>query len=164
MELRTADMQASLEELATRLLDQKASLAVAESCTGGLLGAACTGSAGASRWFLGGTIAYANTVKESQLGIPAALITRYGAVSEAVACRMADGVRRRLDASYSVGVTGVAGPDGGTPDKPVGLVWIATASMTDCDARAYHFSGRRDEIRQQAVLAALAQLLERVRA
>ncbi|MGA1206329.1 MAG: CinA family protein [Gammaproteobacteria bacterium] len=159
-----AELHVSVERVATQLSDRDESLAVAESCTGGLLGAVCTQPAGASRWFLGGIIAYANAVKHAQLGISLALIDQVGAVSEPVACQMADGVRRRFDASYGIGITGIAGPEGGTPGKPVGLVWIATASRSGQDARAYQFSGDRDTVRQQAVAAALEQLLECMRA
>lgn len=136
-------------------------LAVAESCTGGLLGARVTSIPGSSDVFMGGIIAYDNAVKEGQLGVAAATLAAHGAVSEAVAREMAAGVRARLGTQVGVGITGIAGPDGGTPDKPVGLVWIAV----DVDGEVRTFGGRligdRAEVRFRATQGAL-ELIRRV--
>lgn len=129
-------------------------LAVAESCTGGMLGERLTSIPGSSDVFLGGVIAYHNDVKKSALGVRAEDIERYGAVSEEVALQMAAGVREKMRAGVGVSVTGIAGPGGGTPEKPVGLVWIAVHG-SEAKARRFHVGGDRAEIRQRAAQAAL---------
>jgi len=129
-------------------------LAVAESCTGGMLGERITSIPGSSDVFLGGVIAYHNEVKRSLLGVRAEAIERSGAVSEEVVLQMASGVRERLGADVGVAVTGIAGPAGGTPEKPVGLVWIAVHA-SEVKARRFHVGGDRAEIRQRAAQAAL---------
>jgi nicotinamide-nucleotide amidase len=129
-------------------------LAVAESCTGGMLGERITSVPGSSDVFLGGIIAYHNDVKVKALGVRAEDIERYGAVSEQVALQMASGVRERMAADVGVSVTGIAGPGGGTPDKPVGLVWISVHG-SDAKARRFQVGGDRAEIRQRAAQAAL---------
>ncbi|HZI27584.1 MAG TPA: competence/damage-inducible protein A [Gemmatimonadaceae bacterium] len=130
-------------------------IAVAESCTGGLLAARFTSISGSSKAFLGGVIAYDNQVKIEQLGVDSELIDRVGAVSEEVAREMASGARRLMHSNIGVGITGIAGPDGGTPDKPVGLVWI----VVDVDGNSASYGGRfigdRAEIRFRATQAAL---------
>lgn len=130
-------------------------IAVAESCTGGGLGARLTAVPGSSRSVLGGTIAYANAVKIRELGVPAAVIESDGAVSKAVALAMASGVRTRFGSTIGFGITGVAGPDGGTPEKPVGTVWVAVD--IDGEARAVRamLPGDRREIRYRAAQLAL---------
>jgi len=129
-------------------------LAVAESCTGGMLGERITSIPGSSDVFLGGIIAYHNEVKLNALGVRPEDIERFGAVSEQVALQMASGVRERMGADVGVSVTGIAGPGGGTPDKPVGLVWISVDG-TEAKARRLHVFGDRAEIRQRAAQAAL---------
>ena len=129
-------------------------LAVAESCTGGMLGERITSIPGSSEVFLGGVIAYHNDLKKQLLGVRAEDLERYGAVSEEVALQMAVGVRKNLGADVGVSVTGIAGPGGGTPEKPVGLVWIAV-NGSDAKARRFHVVGDRAEIRQRAAQAAL---------
>jgi nicotinamide-nucleotide amidase len=129
-------------------------LAVAESCTGGLLGERLTSIPGSSDVFLGGVIAYHNDVKRSLLGVRDKDIAQFGAVSEEVALQMASGVRERLGAGVGVSVTGIAGPSGGTAEKPVGLVWIAVHA-SELKARRFHVGGDRAEIRQRAAQAAL---------
>ena len=129
-------------------------LAVAESCTGGLLGERLTNIPGSSDVFLGGVIAYHNEVKRSLLGVRSEAIERVGAVSEEVAIQMATAIRDRLGADVGVSVTGIAGPGGGTPEKPVGLVWIAVHA-SEVKARRFHVVGDRTEIRQRAAQAAL---------
>lgn len=130
-------------------------LAVAESCTGGLLGARVTAVPGASDTFMGGIIAYDNAVKQAQLGVAAETLAVHGAVSESVAREMAAGVRVRLGTAIGVGITGVAGPDGGTPEKPVGLVWIAVDVSGDARTFGARLIGDRAEIRYRATQAAL---------
>ncbi len=129
-------------------------LAVAESCTGGMLGERLTSVPGSSDVFLGGVIAYHNDVKRNVLGVRAEDIEHYGAVSEQVALQMASGVREKLRADVGVSVTGIAGPGGGTAEKPVGLVWVAVHA-SEVKARRFHVGGDRAEIRQRAAQAAL---------
>ena len=129
-------------------------LAVAESCTGGLLGERLTNIPGSSDVFLGGVIAYHNDVKRDALGVRREDLEAHGAVSEQVALQMASGVKERLKSAIGISLTGIAGPGGGTPDKPVGLVWIAV-HFRDARARRFHVGGDRTEIRQRAAQAAL---------
>ena len=150
-------------DLASVVLDQCRSaglkLAVAESCTGGLLGERITNIPGSSAVFLGGVIAYHNDVKRDALGVREEDLRRYGAVSEEVSVQMAAGVRARSGADIGIAVTGVAGPGGGTREKPVGLVWIAlNVSGSEAKARRFHLPGDRIEIRQRAAQAALEML------
>ncbi len=130
-------------------------IAVAESCTGGLLGARLTEIPGSSRVLLGGVIAYSNGVKEQELGVSADDIEQFGAVSEQVAVQMARGVRGMIGATIGVGITGIAGPDGGTPDKPVGTVWIAIDVRGETTARVAIYIGDRAEIRHRATQVAM---------
>lgn len=136
------------------LRDRGWRIAVAESCTGGMLLGRLTEVAGSSAWVLGGVVAYANAVKTVMLGVPASVIEAHGAVSEPVAVAMADGVRTRLGAEIGVSVTGIAGPAGGTPAKPVGTVVIAVSSAAS-GVRAFAFTGDRDTIRRHSTAAAL---------
>jgi len=129
-------------------------LAVAESCTGGMLGARITAIPGSSDVFIGGVLAYENSAKIEMLGVEQADIEEHGAVSEAVAATMAQGVRRRLSADIGISITGIAGPGGGTPDKPVGTVWIALDGRAS-GTRGLRFIGDRAEIRQRSAQAAL---------
>ena len=129
-------------------------LVVAESCTGGLIGERITNIPGSSDIFLGGVIAYDNAVKVQVLGVDPQTLRRFGAVSEEVALEMAVGAKRQLNADIAISVTGIAGPGGGTPEKPVGLVWIAT-DIKEAKARRFHLIGDRTEIRQRAAQAAL---------
>jgi nicotinamide-nucleotide amidase len=138
-----------------------ARLAVAESCTGGLLAARLTAIPGASTTFLGGVVAYDNGVKTRELGVPAALLANHGAVSEPVVRAMAAGARERFAAEAAVAVSGIAGPDGGTPDKPVGTVWLAAAHRDVERAVRLGLPGDRAEVRARAAQAAL-DLLRRV--
>ena len=148
-----------VEATASRLLAREQRLAVAESCTGGLLAAQLTARAGASRWFERGFVVYSNAAKQDLLGVKAATLEQHGAVSEAVVREMVEGALVRSNAQWAVAITGIAGPDGGTPDKPVGTVWIAWAGPGALERCQQHrFSGSRESVRQQAVQAALARL------
>jgi len=134
-------------------------LATAESCTGGLLASTLTDTPGSSDWFAGSVVAYANRVKEKLLGVDPALIREHGAVSEPVVLAMARGVLAAVGADISVAISGIAGPSGGTPDKPVGTVWMAWAWPSGTRARLYTFNGTREAVKAQAVMAALNGLL-----
>jgi nicotinamide-nucleotide amidase len=153
-------------DLAALVLEQARArgirLAVAESCTGGLLGARLTDIPGSSDVFVGGVIAYDNAAKVELLGVPAALLAEHGAVSEPVARRMAEGVAQRFGVAAAISVTGIAGPGGGTPGKPVGTVWIGCALGEVSDTRRILFPGTRQEIRARAVQAALHLLYRRL--
>jgi PncC family amidohydrolase len=144
--------------VAAGLLARGQTVAAAESCTGGLLCAALTSLPGSSAYFLGGVVGYANDVKRSALGVPAAVLARKGAVSAECALRMAAGVRRRLGADVGVAITGIAGPGGGTRSKPVGLVFVGVAAGGRCRARRFRFRGGRARVRRAACLAALGML------
>jgi nicotinamide-nucleotide amidase len=133
-------------------------LAVAESCTGGLLAARLTDVPGSSAFFERGFVTYSNRAKTEELGVPAELVARTGAVSEEVAAAMAAGVRRVAGTHWGVGITGIAGPDGGTPDKPVGLVHVAVEGPEGLRARRLHLFGERVRVRQQAAQVALEML------
>ena len=146
--------------VAQQLRERQWTLSVAESCTGGSLGARITSIPGVSDVFLGGVIAYHNRIKHALLDVPQELIEEHGAVSAPVAEAMAKGCRLRFDASISVAITGVAGPGGGTPDKPVGLVYLAVASPNAIRVDRFTFSGGRSEIQASAVDMALQLLLE----
>lgn len=156
-----ADLNALSEAVGTLLRERAQVLATAESCTGGWIGKLLTDIPGSSAWFAGGAVTYSNASKQASLGVAAVTLDQHGAVSREVALEMAAGVLDRLGASVAVAVTGVAGPSGGTPDKPVGTVWIAWRRR-DGDARAavFRFEGDRDAVRRQAVAAALAGVQE----
>lgn len=130
-------------------------IATAESCTGGLIGAALTREAGSSEFYLGGVVSYANSLKEGLLGVQAATLQAVGAVSAEVAEEMAAGILGRSGADIAISVTGLAGPDGGSDLKPVGLVYIGFASAQGVEARKFQFYGGRETIRQLSVTAAL---------
>jgi len=142
------------DELARRGL----TLAVAESCTGGLIAERITRVAGASRYFPGAVVTYSNEQKTALAGVDPDLLTAHGAVSEPVARAMAEGVRRRFGVDYGLGVTGIAGPDGGSADKPVGTVHVAVAGPDDGDHRRFQLPGGRDRVRWQSSQAALEML------
>lgn len=157
-------MRDSVEPLAKELLARGWKLAVAESCTGGGLGARITDTPGSSAYFLGGIIAYDNRVKKDMLGVPEAVFAESGAVSRPSAEAMAAGCLRCFGADVAVSITGIAGPGGGTPGKPVGLVYIAVATGRGELSEEKHFSGDRASVRRQAVDAALRLALAAVRA
>jgi nicotinamide-nucleotide amidase len=151
------------ELVADGLRSAGATLAVAESCTGGLLGARLTARAGSSDYFVGGVISYANDVKAGLLGVPRDSLERFGAVSDEVATAMADGARRATGATYALAITGVAGPDGGTPEKPVGRVHVACSGPRGTRSTRNDFPGDRDTVRQFSTARALHLLLRELR-
>jgi nicotinamide-nucleotide amidase len=155
----------ALVALAERLqgicLGRGLTVALAESCTGGLLAATLTEVPGSSGYFRGGVVAYANDAKEALLDVPHAVLEAHGAVSAQVAMAMAQGARARFAAELSASVTGVAGPDGGSAAKPVGLVYVGLAGDGDTDVRRLQLSGNRAAIREAAARAALEWLVER---
>ncbi|KGM40322.1 damage-inducible protein CinA [Aquabacterium sp. NJ1] len=161
--MNTQDTLTLVQSLAERLLARGAMMATAESCTGGLIAAACTELAGSSAWFERGFVTYSNQAKTELLGVSPALIERHGAVSEEVARAMAEGALQRAAVQVAVSVTGVAGPTGGSVDKPVGTVWIAWAARGEpSTARCCLFKGDRAAVRAQTCQAALAGLMDRL--
>jgi nicotinamide-nucleotide amidase len=153
----------SLEQIVGYWLQMRnATMAVAESCTGGLLGERITSVAGSSRYFAGGAIVYANEVKTELAGVPADMIARHGAVSREVAAALAEGIRYKCGATLGVGITGVAGPGGGSPEKPVGLVFHALASDSGTEVIERNFPGDRSRIRWFASTLALDMIRRRL--
>ena len=145
-----------LEEVVSgALIENRATIAVAESCTGGMLAERLTNVPGSSNYFLGGVVCYSNELKTSLVGVPPELIESKGAVSPEVALALADGIRKRTGATIGVGVTGIAGPGGGSPEKPIGLVHIAISDERGPRERTFRFPGDRDRIRIQATQTAL---------
>ena len=134
-------------------------MAAAESCTGGLIAAACTAVAGSSDWFERGFVTYSNAAKQELLGVPEALIAAHGAVSEEVARSMAQGALRHAPVDLAVAVTGIAGPGGAVPGKPVGTVWLAWATTAGAHAERLQLDGDRAAVRAATVQAALRRLL-----
>jgi nicotinamide-nucleotide amidase len=141
--------------VAGELRGQGLHLAVAESCTGGMLGARITGRPGSSDYFAGGVISYSNQAKMDLLGVPPGMLAQYGAVSEEVAGAMAEGARASLGTDYALSITGIAGPDGGTPQKPVGLVYLGCAGPGGTSVRRNVFPGDRETVRIFSATAAL---------
>jgi competence/damage-inducible protein CinA-like protein len=152
-----------LPQVAARVLATSGlTLSVAESCTGGLLGALVTEVPGSSRYFKGGAIVYSNEEKSRQLGVRAETLAEHGAVSEVVVREMAEGARTRIGTDLAVAISGVAGPDGGTPDKPVGLTWIALAAPQLTVTKKVMFPGSRDQNRTLAAWWSLRMVLDMV--
>ncbi len=144
------------------LLEKKASLSTAESCTGGAIAAMITSVPGSSIYFTGSVIAYSNIIKESILGVDNKLINEYGAVSMQVAEAMASGVREKLNTDYSIATTGIAGPDGGSPEKPVGTVWVAIAGPEGVSSRIFRFGDERARNITRTAYSALNELRKRL--
>jgi nicotinamide-nucleotide amidase len=150
-----------IEEIVGSLLAQRnLTLAVAESCTGGLVGHMITNVPGSSAYFLGGVLAYSNQTKENLLGVNNGTIEKYGAVSQETVLEMADGVRKHVQANIGLSVSGIAGPEGGTPEKPVGLVWIGLSTLDFAKAQSFNFPGNRSEVKQQSAEQALQILYQ----
>ena len=147
-----------VSRLADALLQRRWTMASAESCTGGMIAAACTDLAGSSQWFDRGLVTYSNQAKIDLLGVDESVIARLGAVSEAVARAMASGARTRAHAAVALAVTGVAGPSGGSAEKPVGTVWFAWDIQGAVSAEVRRFDGDRAAVRQQTLRHALEHL------
>lgn len=157
--LATEDI--SLEALAGRLLKQQGkTIATAESCTGGRLAAALNAQSGSSAYYMGSVVAYDNSIKEQVLGVRHDTLLQHGAVSEQTVLQMANGVRILMHTDYAIATSGIAGPTGGTIDKPVGTVWIAWATPTGTDAKCFHFGAARE--REQITLRAVTESLIRL--
>ena len=157
--LATEDI--SLEALAGRLLSQQGmTIATAESCTGGRLAAAINAQSGSSAYYMGSVVAYDNSVKTNILGVSPETLNSEGAVSESTVRQMAEGVRALLRTDYAIATSGIAGPTGGTPDKPVGTVWIAWATPNGTEAQCFHFGAARE--REQITLRAVTEALVRL--
>ena len=152
-------LEANLTQISLRLLARRHLLATAESCTGGMIAAACTDLSGSSQWFERGFVTYSNEAKAEMLGVPLGLIEQHGAVSEPVARAMADGVLAHSRAQVSLAVTGVAGPTGGTEAKPVGTVWFAWCVGGETHSEIQHFAGDRAAVRTATLRYALKRLL-----
>lgn len=159
-----ADIETLVAQLAKFLLARKWMLATAESCTGGLIAAACTEISGSSNWFERGFVTYSNEAKSELLDVDASLIAAHGAVSEPVARAMAQGAVARSRAQAGVAVTGIAGPAGGSADKPVGTVWFGWNVNGVVTAELRRFDGNRADVRAATVRHALAGLIERLSA
>lgn len=161
-------MAGGLVPLAERLqglcLGRGVTVALAESCTGGLIAATLTSVPGSSGYFLGGVVSYSNEAKEGFLDVPAATLAAHGAVSAQVAMAMASGARARFGSTLAAGITGIAGPDGGSDEKPVGLTYLAVADEAGVDVRRFAFGGDRAQNRESGVVAALGWLIERAEA
>ncbi len=143
------------KKLGELLKERGLTIAVAESCTGGLLGNMITDVPGSSAYFRGGIIAYQNDVKQKLLNVPSSVLTAVGAVSEEVARAMANGVRKLLGSDIGVGITGIAGPGGGTPDKPVGLVYIAVEGQHEAECWRFIWDGNRLDNKRSSATAAI---------
>ncbi len=152
-----------VEEVLGRALSARVeTLVTAESCTGGIIGARITSVSGASAWYSGGVVSYDNAVKQRALGVPMEILTAHGAVSAECAAAMAEGVRGRLGATWGLSVTGIAGPGGGTPQKPVGLVYVGIAGPSGTETRELRLHGDRERVRQRAATLALHLLREAI--
>ena len=151
------------EQLISLLKEKDLTVATAESCTGGGIGHRLTAVSGSSAVYMGGIISYTNDVKEKVLNVPSEMLREHGAVSAPTAKAMAEGVRRLLNSDFGVSVTGLAGPTGDGSGKPVGLVYIGIAQSRQTDVQEYLFSGSREEVREQAIQAAIELLLNTVK-
>ncbi|ASJ72466.1 CinA family protein [Granulosicoccus antarcticus] len=164
--IREERFQAQSDELvaglAELLLSRNATMTTAESCTGGLIAGALTAMPGSSAWFAQSVVTYSNEAKQSLLGVAEVVFEEHGAVSEACVLAMARGASERSGSPVAVAVSGVAGPDGGTPDKPVGTVWFGWAIGNAVSAELLHLEGDRRTVREQAVLHALRGTIARI--
>ena len=159
-----ADTDDPLEVILGKLLIAKGqTIATAESCTGGKLASLLNKHAGSSAFYWGSIISYDNSVKEHLLGVPAELIKAHGVVSEEVVRVMAESVRKQLNTNYSVATSGIAGPSGGSKDKPVGTVWIAWATPQGTTAECFHLGKLREQITDRACTKALVGMIEQIR-
>ena len=154
-------MTSDAEAIGRLLVDSGGNVATAESCTGGLIAKYIIEIAGASSWYAGGWVTYSNAMKKSQLGVTEEMLQTYGAVSSQVAEAMCQGARKQSGATVSLSTTGIAGPSGGTAEKPLGTVFVGCETQSKIEVRRFLFSGSRKEVQEQAAVAAL-QLLHEV--
>lgn len=159
-------MDPALKQLSSRvgelLIKTNQTIAAAESCTGGLLSHVLTGVSGSSAYYLGGVVAYSNPIKERLLGVKPETLNAFGAVSESTAREMAEGARQRIKTDIGLSTTGVAGPTGGTPEKPVGLVWIGISLHGRTSAYECHFDADREGVKKLTVEKLLSLLIEEI--
>jgi PncC family amidohydrolase len=158
------ELVALAERLQAICLERSLTVGAAESCTGGLVADAITDISGSSAYFQGSIVAYANEAKMSLLDVPGEVLAAHGAVSAQVARAMADGARRRIGVALAVGVTGIAGPGGGTEDKPVGLTYVAVADEYGVDVKRFTWQGEREANKVASAQAALELLIDRASA
>jgi nicotinamide-nucleotide amidase len=156
------DLEALALRLGRALLVRRWRVSTAESCTGGWIAKTLTDVAGSSQWFDGSVVSYSNDAKANLLGVSQELLEQHGAVSEQVVRAMANGARERFHTELAVAVSGIAGPDGGTPDKPVGTVWFAWATPNGTGASRRVFAGGREGVRRQSVAFAVERLVDLV--
>lgn len=154
-------MELIVKQIHQSLIKKQKTIAVAESCTGGILCDYLTRLSGSSAYFIFGIVAYSNKAKEKNLKIPSSLIAKKGAVSSVVASRLAQNVRKLAKTDFGIGITGIAGPTSGSPEKPIGTVFIAIASRDKRMAKKFHFSGNRPTVRKKAALKSL-ELLKKI--
>ena len=157
------DLQQLTRQVAHILQQRGWMLATVESCTGGWVAKCCTDLAGSSAWFERGFVTYSNQSKQDLVAVRAVTLEQFGAVSEQTVIEMAQGALNRSNADISVSISGIAGPDGGTEEKPVGTVWFAWATKIAATAELHHFSGNRDSVRRQAVATALTGITKNAR-
>lgn len=161
-------MDKELEALSAKigeiLAENGWTISTAESCTGGLLSHVLTGVSGSSSYFIGGVVAYSNRIKESVLGVESNTLMQHGAVSKETALEMAAGIREKFNTDLGLSTTGIAGPTGGTPDKPVGLVWMGISSPAGTTAFEGHFAGGRDGVKNSTVREILTYLIRELQA
>ncbi|KGH14084.1 CinA family protein [Comamonas thiooxydans] len=162
MSTQETNIEELVRQLAARLTEKGWMLATAESCTGGMIAAACTDLAGSSQWFERGFVTYSNEAKTEMLGVPAELIAKHGAVSEEVVRAMAEGAIRHSRAQVSIAVTGIAGPSGGSAEKPVGTVWVGWYCSGALQAMHMHLNGSRSAIRATTVVSSLNVLIDKI--
>ena len=158
------DLQQLTMQVADKLLGLGWLLSTAESCTGGWVAKCCTDIAGSSAWFDRGFVTYSNQAKQNMLNVNAETLAQSGAVSEQTVIEMAQGALINSNANISVSISGIAGPDGGSDEKPVGTVWLAWATEKSAKSELHHFSGDRDAVRRQAVATALKGIIKNARA
>ena len=151
-------MQPIVAQIHNLLIKKDKTVSVAESCTGGLLSTLLTQTSGSSKYFVLGAITYSNKAKENILNIPARLIAKEGAVSEEIAQKMSQYIRKIAKTDFGIGITGIAGPTGGSSQKPVGTVFVAISSKNKTICKKFHFSGTRSTIRNQSALSTLKLL------
>ncbi len=159
-----AKLKKQVKQLAQTLLENELVFTAAESCTGGWLAKCCTDIAGSSAWFDRGFITYSNAAKQDMLSVTALSLNNYGAVSEQVATEMAQGALSHSQANIAVAITGIAGPEGGSDEKPVGTVFISWAQNSHVETLQYQFEGDREQVRYQSVMAAMAGIIKNARA